>query len=555
MSSTTMSSPFALQLGTNYCPRDAEAAQIKAFLVEPCLRLKNLDGEIAVLRQTLDKLAEERDNLKAYVEAHKALISPIRRLPLDILGAIFTACLPTHRNCVMSAQEAPVILGWICSSWRSISLSMPKLWSRLHIVEPTPSDLVPESSEDYSAKVAQRLEVADAWLRRSGTCPLSISLESKLDNRAIGPAMLMRLHASPPQSPFLNVLLPFASRWQYMDLVLPLGLHEALSCLTEDDVPLLARLRMFHRPEAMDIPYLTQLGILHAPNLTSFCVVGGKTHSLHLPLRWSQLTDLSLEGTFNLGGAQTPGNILIILSRCPQLRTFRVLVHDPSESPLSHTIVECPFLHTIDLGCFGNPLRTAGWLLSRLSLPDLRDFKFRGSQLQQAEIASTELLLSSLASSNRLGSIGLDSAVFSNSKAVLIHFLLGLPPTVQRLEMTETMHASRRSIYLFDDGVMEVLNASLGATTACPVLQELVINRCYTVSDTALLSFVRSRQPTLKRVRVAFDREMQIDILPALQPSTQAGLDISLTYITLPPPSFSPWEGLSDGPSPVRLLQ
>ncbi|KAF7357903.1 hypothetical protein MVEN_00836600 [Mycena venus] len=187
-----MTSPFASRLRTNYCPRDEELAQIKALLSEPCQRLKHLDDEIAVLQKALDKLSEERNALSAYVKAHEALMSPIRRLPLDILEHIFVACLPTHRNCVMSAKEAPVILGRICSSWRNISLRTPRLWCRLHIVEPPP----PESSNSLTAssrrllqleaKVTQRLqrlEVANTWLRRSGQCPLSISLESNPDPR------------------------------------------------------------------------------------------------------------------------------------------------------------------------------------------------------------------------------------------------------------------------------------------------------------------------------------------------------------------------------------
>ncbi|KAJ6544218.1 hypothetical protein B0H19DRAFT_894535, partial [Mycena capillaripes] len=123
-----MSSPFAPQLGTNYCPKDEEVLEIKALLVEPSLRLKRLDDEITDLQKAIDKLAEERNSLGAYVDAHKALISPVRRLPLDIIQEIFIACLPTHSNCVVSAIEAPVLLGRICSSWRAISLSTPRLW-------------------------------------------------------------------------------------------------------------------------------------------------------------------------------------------------------------------------------------------------------------------------------------------------------------------------------------------------------------------------------------------------------------------------------------------
>ncbi|KAJ7252089.1 hypothetical protein B0H12DRAFT_623079 [Mycena haematopus] len=95
------------------------------------------------------------------------------RLPLDIIAEIFIACLPTHRNCVMSATEAPVILGRICSSWRTISLSTPRLWSRLHIVQP---ESLHWPNGPYEARVAQRLEVGNAWLKRSGNLPLSISL-------------------------------------------------------------------------------------------------------------------------------------------------------------------------------------------------------------------------------------------------------------------------------------------------------------------------------------------------------------------------------------------
>ncbi|KAJ7698058.1 hypothetical protein B0H17DRAFT_884182, partial [Mycena rosella] len=79
-----------------------------------------LDTEIA-------KLTEKRRVLSAYLDSHKALISTVQRLLLDIIQEIFTSCLPTDRNCAMSA-EAPAILGHVCSSWRSISLSTPLLW-------------------------------------------------------------------------------------------------------------------------------------------------------------------------------------------------------------------------------------------------------------------------------------------------------------------------------------------------------------------------------------------------------------------------------------------
>ncbi|KAJ7134858.1 hypothetical protein C8R44DRAFT_870439 [Mycena epipterygia] len=81
-------------IGTNYCPEDKEIEQIKDILIESTLRLKRLDDEIAEMQKALNKLSAERDKLGAYVEGHQALISPARRLPLDIIQEIFTACIP-----------------------------------------------------------------------------------------------------------------------------------------------------------------------------------------------------------------------------------------------------------------------------------------------------------------------------------------------------------------------------------------------------------------------------------------------------------------------------
>ncbi|KAF8207962.1 hypothetical protein K438DRAFT_1962229 [Mycena galopus ATCC 62051] len=91
-----MSSLFALRLGTNYCPTEEEAFQIQGLLVEPTLRLERLEDEITNPWQklTMAELAEERDNLDACVKAHRALILPVRKLPLDIIQEITIACLP-----------------------------------------------------------------------------------------------------------------------------------------------------------------------------------------------------------------------------------------------------------------------------------------------------------------------------------------------------------------------------------------------------------------------------------------------------------------------------
>ncbi|KAF8961828.1 hypothetical protein BDZ97DRAFT_1663533, partial [Flammula alnicola] len=60
-------------------------------------------------------------------------LSPARSLPSDVLHEIFYHCLPTHRNLIISASEAPILLTHICGSWRCIALDSPRIWAKLYI--------------------------------------------------------------------------------------------------------------------------------------------------------------------------------------------------------------------------------------------------------------------------------------------------------------------------------------------------------------------------------------------------------------------------------------
>ncbi|KAJ7080547.1 hypothetical protein C8R44DRAFT_688890, partial [Mycena epipterygia] len=79
-------SPFAEKLNTNYAPSDAEVQQIRALLMEPIDELARVDAQI-------NELLAKRALLKAAIDAHRALTSPMRRIPQDVLLEIFLSCL------------------------------------------------------------------------------------------------------------------------------------------------------------------------------------------------------------------------------------------------------------------------------------------------------------------------------------------------------------------------------------------------------------------------------------------------------------------------------
>ncbi|KAJ7474193.1 hypothetical protein FB451DRAFT_1248279 [Mycena latifolia] len=67
----------------------------------------------------------------------KGVLSPVRRIPSEILAQIFLLCrdnsLDTFQYFVTDPRRAPMLLGHVSSRWRQVSRSSPRLWDHLHI--------------------------------------------------------------------------------------------------------------------------------------------------------------------------------------------------------------------------------------------------------------------------------------------------------------------------------------------------------------------------------------------------------------------------------------
>ncbi|KAJ6573531.1 hypothetical protein DFH09DRAFT_1362151 [Mycena vulgaris] len=469
-----MSSPFTSKLGTNFCPQDKEILEIQTLLLDSTRRLALLDAEITDLQKAIDKLADERERLGAYVDAHKALLSPIRRLPLDIIEEIFAACIPTHRNCVMSAVEAPVLLGRICSSWRTISLSTPRLWSRLHIAVPKRT---PNSAALFDRKLALRLETAKVWLGRSAQCPLSLSLDCALYTDASSATQI------------IQALLPFALRWEHVVFVAPSSVLVAFSHLTELDVPILQSVHMSETFDRDGVIFRAEaLRFLGGSNIHSAYISGANFTPLELPLRWNGLTDLSIIKLWN--GRDPILSIeasLQVLSQCPQLRTCRLVVDDEaddSHSDIGESRFELPFLHTLVLDCIGDSSTIIPQLFSRHSL--------------------------FAAAAPRIESLDLSIEFFSS--ASLSDFLHGIPLVIREIKFNTYSASDQTPSRILGDEMLELLSPSPDfPTPCCPDLEVLEINCRCSLSENAVLRLINSRT-ALKRLVVRFAREIGLDI-------------------------------------------
>ncbi|KAJ6465785.1 hypothetical protein C8R45DRAFT_1022386 [Mycena sanguinolenta] len=445
--------------------------------------------------------------------------------------------MPTHRNCVMSATEAPILLGHICSEWRTISLSTPILWASLHIVEPPrPGSLHIGRNAAFNDKVAQRLKITEMWLGRSGECPLSISLQGAMENRFQPTAT----------ADFMQVLIPFAPRWQHIHFTIPPSLIFGFVWNIHIDMPWL-RSVTFHCGGMLRRERTTRgiFKMLERARPSSLSIPCGLFATVgRCALEWNQLTTLTIGGPEVSEIECTSEMILPVISKCSELRSCKLLLCDPSSgtSGQEHPIAELPFLHSLIIRCSGsssvNPIVSI--LLKHLSLPQLRKFAllaFRGQD------ANCPTLIDFLARSIRLEHFDITDNTFLTPP--LHDILRSLPTTLHRLRIRGISPSQNPSQRRADDAALEIL-----ATSA---LRHLIIEQGGDITDAAILQFVTARMlipgpSTLQYVEIRFHRDMTVDIMPGLQPFLETGLDVSLKYPATPPLRSSPWEGLNDHP-------
>ncbi|KAJ7069473.1 hypothetical protein C8F01DRAFT_515025 [Mycena amicta] len=532
-----MSAPFARHFNTNYCPTDDELAEIKALLVEPHTRLRTLD-------ETIQKLQEERDKLAAHIATYQALISPMRRVPHDVLQEIFLECLPKNRNCAMSAFEAPVLLARICGEWRSLAFQTPALWSRLHIVEPVTSPWISVNSlAARKTKMVQRLSAVKVWLSRSGQCPLSISLRQ---NEAVH--RFTHLDIGSLKSELFSAIIPYASRWNKIELSLPLA-HEPetfneLAQLTTAAVPLL-------RSFSLDLDRMgnvlawQSLQLLGATRLESLSLqLDTETAGLlHLPVKWDHLTDLRI---FDSAGSRVSvPNIIGILSRCSRLRKAAIKLDglrqlNPAAAPLqSAELVICGELRILEFSGPDTATSTA-LVLGHMVCPELRKLDLKTPLIGHEPILhllSTAPMLETL---RFLTGIGF-------SKRDLLLVVDSLPSTILHLQITDSPSDPQ-----LDDEVMSALTSA----NHLPRLQSLVLRNCekLRLSEDGIVAFLRQRTMGVPAQAPSFQR-LQVGYSPAPWPfdsqsiytRIQPFIELGIKVVIHPHPShgvFSPFEGI-----------
>ncbi|KAL0564389.1 hypothetical protein V5O48_017658 [Marasmius crinis-equi] len=332
---STLPSSFSYILDTNHAPSLEERVEIESLLHGPEERLRVLEAEI-------NKLQAEKEELRRYIDRHRALLSPFRRLPADLWGEIFVHALPLNEYNLpgRTLKDAPLLLTHICRTWRDIAMRTPRLWNSIHIYLPRK---LPRMRRNQIPSLLQaRKDGIKAWLDRSGSLPITFSIAVGPDsgNRTadIGALNADRKEIDTSLASVSALLARYSRRWKAMRLSHELNdispvVWQPLAELKPDDMPLLQDIHVegelfthdFSRtPSAVPTPVAHLLQRL--PRLRRLHITKEPSESvLDLQLDLTSLTDLHI---MSFNDSDPPSLIARLTKSCPLLSSLSlVLVH------------------------------------------------------------------------------------------------------------------------------------------------------------------------------------------------------------------------------------
>ncbi|KAE9398851.1 hypothetical protein BT96DRAFT_994552 [Gymnopus androsaceus JB14] len=159
-------------------PRDMSFLRTRVSEAET--QAENFECQIRAYEAQISELMRHRDARLVEIASCRNILSPIRRMPLEILSKIFQlSCLPddgtwSHRYNLSSKVYA--ICG-VCVAWRKAFHGTPRLWTKLCL-----------NRKKHHKAFWGEVEYIHEWISRSGSLPLDFYLDISLERGPIGVA-------------------------------------------------------------------------------------------------------------------------------------------------------------------------------------------------------------------------------------------------------------------------------------------------------------------------------------------------------------------------------
>ncbi|KAJ8095188.1 hypothetical protein PM082_010410 [Marasmius tenuissimus] len=146
---------------------------ISQFLLDAEKEMKECQAEINRLWSAMHLLENKRNGLKKTMEKCRSLLSPVHRLPAEVLAIIFSFCRQTNDLVRPSCRPTALQVVQVCGRWREIGLETPSLWSSIHI-----------ALKHWKDKAGSLTVLTKLFMERSKKSPLDLALEFYADGVA-----------------------------------------------------------------------------------------------------------------------------------------------------------------------------------------------------------------------------------------------------------------------------------------------------------------------------------------------------------------------------------
>ncbi|KAJ7777086.1 hypothetical protein B0H16DRAFT_1504292 [Mycena metata] len=125
-------SRYGALLNSNDSPLDSDVVVIESSISRTDARLVSINGEMARLNKRLKLLEEEQLSLSISRTQSRSILSPLRKIPPEILAEIFLWTLPSDKVAVedgIHITDSPWLLTHIRRQWKQVCISTPSMWS------------------------------------------------------------------------------------------------------------------------------------------------------------------------------------------------------------------------------------------------------------------------------------------------------------------------------------------------------------------------------------------------------------------------------------------
>ena len=345
-------SPLRHLLKSNAIPSDSEVIVIRALITEARASVEELHRRFPTLDHASQVIESQ---LLEFIETHRALLSPVRYLPSEILQEIFLH-YADNRGHDVRIDTMPWCLGHISHRWRKIALSLPSLWDNIPTIYLSEAGLRRSSRRNRS-----HARALICLLRRSGTSPtLKLNFSLTFESH--------RKYYESPTSIMKNIML-HSERIEQLSIVVDKTITTLLQGF-KGRLPNLRILRLLYSVAAPNIDVFET-----APALRQITFGGYYLDGRDSVFPWSQITHFEDERIGRVGKL-LPSSSLCSLKK---LDIYRPLRHHVGEnallSPYRPTIL--PNLRTLRVIIYHPYYRDIDHFLEYLTIPAVEVVKIR----------------------------------------------------------------------------------------------------------------------------------------------------------------------------------